>query len=102
MARTSRYALPSQNPSGAELAEQLRDMMLGKINVAGEVTLAAGTVTTKIYDFQITATTVAILTPRSAAAAAIVPWQDDSTKGVINLGHAAPGGDVAYFYTLIG
>jgi hypothetical protein len=102
MARTSRYSLPSETPAPQEAGNALREIMLGRLNVAGEVTLLAGTTTTQFTDFHVTASTVAILVPRSADAAAIVPWQDANTKGVINLGHAAPGADVEYFYTLIG
>jgi hypothetical protein len=102
MARTSRYSLPSETPTPQEGGNALREIMLGRLNIAGEVTLTAGATTTKIYDFHVTGSTVVSLTPRSAAAAAIVPWQAANTKGVINLGHAAPGVDVEYFYVLIG
>jgi hypothetical protein len=103
MARTSRYSLPpTESPTPAALNSAIREIMLGRVNIAGEVTLLAGDVTTKIYDFHVTGSTVISLTPRSAAAAAIVPWQAANTKGVINLGHAAPGADVDYFYVLIG
>jgi hypothetical protein len=102
MARTSRYSLPSETPTQQASGNALREIMFGRLNVAGEVTLLAGATTTKIYDFHVTGSTVASLTPRSAAAAAIVPWQAANTKGTINLGHAAPGADVEYFYVLIG
>jgi hypothetical protein len=102
MARTSRYSLPSETPTQQEAGNALREVMLGRLNIAGEVTLLAGTTTTQITDFHVTAWTVAILVPRSAAAAAIVPFQLANTKGVINLGHAAPGVDVDYFFVLIG
>jgi hypothetical protein len=103
MARTSRYSLPpAESPTPQATSNAIREIMLGRLNIAGEVTLTAGTTTTKIYDFHVTGSTVVNLTPRSAAAAAIVPWQAANTKGVINLGHAAPGADVEYFYTLIG
>lgn len=102
MAKLSRYNLPSQNPTLQELGERLREALMGRLNVAGEVTLLAGTTTTTIYDFHVTGTTVVSLTPRSADAAAIVPYQLANTKGTINLGHAAPGADVEYYYTLIG
>jgi len=102
MPRLSRYRPPGASPTLAELTEAVRELYLGHSNVAGEVTLLAGTTTTTIYDFHVTASTVASLTPRSAAAAAIVPSQLASTKGAINLGHAAPGADVEFYYTLTG
>jgi hypothetical protein len=102
MARTSRYSLPSETPTQQEAGNALREIMLGRLNIAGEVTLLAGTTTTLIYDFHVTASTVVHLTPRSAAAAAIRPFQLENTKGAINHGHAAPGADVDYFFVLIG
>jgi hypothetical protein len=102
MAKMSRYGMPGPNAALGELIGFVREAMLGRVNVAGEVTLAAGTTTTKIYDFNVTGTTVASLTPRSASAALIRPYQLANTKGTINLGHAAPGADVEFYYSLIG
>lgn len=102
MARLSRYDLPSVSPTLLELARILRETRLGRLNVAGTVTLASGTVSTVVTDREFGATTVLHLTPRSTGAAAIAWWQVDRAKGQITLGHDAPGADVEFYYTAIG
>ncbi len=102
MARISRYDLPGVNAPLQELTRILRDAVQGRLNVAGEVTLEAGTTETLITDRDFGATTVLGFTPRSAAATLIVPYQTTTAKGEITIGHAAPGADVDYFYFAIG
>jgi hypothetical protein len=86
----------------AELNRFAREHSLGRINVAGTVTLTSGSTETVITDREFGLTTVLSFTPRSAAAAAIVPYQTANAKGEITVGHAAPGADVAFYYQAIG
>jgi hypothetical protein len=102
MARLSRHPLPSASADPAELTRLVREHSLGRLNVAGVVTLESGTTTTTIIDREFGVSTVLSLTPRSAAAAAIVPYQTANAKGSITIGHAAPGADVAFYYSAIG
>jgi hypothetical protein len=102
MARLSRHPLPSASADMAELTRFAREHALGRVNTSGTVTFASGTTTTTIVDREFGLTTVLNFTPRSAAAAAIVPYQTANAKGEITIGHAAPGADVAFYYSAIG
>jgi hypothetical protein len=102
MARFSRHPLPSASADMAELTRFAREHSLGRTNTAHTVTLEAGSTETVIADREFGLTTVLHFAPRSAAAAAIRPYQTANAKGSITIGHAAPGADVAFYYSAIG
>jgi hypothetical protein len=102
VARTSRNDLPSIGAGLGEINRKLREAMLGRLNVAGEVTIATGTTTTLIEDQNFTFTTEITLTPRNSTGAALAWWLAARNKGSITLGHAAPGSDLTFGYIAAG
>jgi hypothetical protein len=102
VARTSRYDLPPIGAGLGSLARLLRDTMLGRINVAGEVTIATGTTTTLIEDQNFTFTTEITLIPRNSTGAALAWWLAARNKGSITIGHAAPGSNLTFGYIAAG
>jgi hypothetical protein len=102
MPKTSRYDLPPIGASVPELERVSRDTIQGYLNVAGEVTLVAGTTSTILEDSLFTTTTEVLLIPRDAAGAAISWWLQQRMAGRIIMGHDAPGSDILFGYIAIG
>ena len=86
------------NPSGAtprEISEVVNNVMNGKTNNTGTITLAtSGATSTTIYDERIGYDSVILLTPNSAAASNIAlpygAWQDDTNQSVASTTTAYP------------
>lgn len=89
-------------PSPRETGRHLRLLSEGRLNVTGEVTLANGTTSTVIGNRRFGSQTEIVLTPRSAAQAALKTWLAVRETGRLTLGHDAPSGDQTFGYIAIG
>jgi hypothetical protein len=85
------------NPSGAlprEISEVVNNLMEGKSNNTGTITLATGTTTTTLYDERIGFESVILLAPTSASASSMpLPygaWQDSVDQVAANTTTAYP------------
>ena len=90
---------------GSRARAILNQLLKGKLNVAGEVTLGADQGTTILRDDQIGRNSVVLLMPMSASAAAALPglWFSGTATGSIVINHglsALP--DRAYRYIVMG
>jgi hypothetical protein len=73
-----------------EISEVVNNIMNGKTNNTGTITLATGGATsTVIYDERIGFDSVVLLTPITLNAAGYVYYVDTNTKGSITIRHAA-------------
>jgi hypothetical protein len=85
------------NPSGAlprEISEVVNNLMEGKSNNTGTITLATGTNTTTLYDERIGYDSVILFAPASASASNIAlpygAWQDSTDQVAANTTTAYP------------
>lgn len=102
MPRTSVYQPPQVGAGLGELARFVRQILTGRINVAGEVTVAGYTSTTVISDANFTFTTELVLIPRDADGAALNWWLASRGRGSITIGHEQPGHDLTFGYVAVG
>lgn len=87
------------------LADGVNRALSGRLNITGEVTLAAGATATTITDPRISAVSLILLDPRSASAAAALPsvYVGSQSNGTAVLRHdSAPATDRTFRYAVIG
>lgn len=91
-----------------ELATAINQILLGRLNNVGTVTLLDATTTTTITDPNISANSVVLLVPLDANGAGLSWYMSDITPtigkagGEIEITHADPGADAVFAYVLIG
>lgn len=85
------------------LAEKLNNMLQGKLNATGTVTLAVSATTTTLIDSRIGASSFIELCPLSANAATALPavWFSNFAKGSCTINHASSAHADQTFTTLI-
>lgn len=85
-----------------ELATAINQLIVGRINSIGEITIANGTTSTVVTDPNAYARSVPLLIPTNAAAAAISPYVSARSLNSFTLTHANPGASATFIYALLG
>ncbi|MFA6125531.1 hypothetical protein [Sphingomonas sp.] len=90
-------------------AELLRDatttinlILQGRINSFGSFTVGAAATSTVVPDVNAYASSVPLLMPANATAAAMAPYVSARATGSFTLTHAAPGASADFLYVLLG
>ena len=93
----------SVNPSPREISERVNAILLGKVNSTGTVTLTANTTTTTVNDANAHGSSVPVLVPTTANAAAEAWYISSRATGSFAITHAnAATTDRTFLYVLLG
>lgn len=85
-----------------ELATAINQLIIGRINSVGTLTIANATTSTVVTDPNAHVGSVPLLTPTNAAAAAISPYVTARSLNSFTLTHANPGAPATFLYALLG
>lgn len=95
--------LPAMGSTPRQTAEIVNQILDGKINAVGVVTLASSTTTTSVSDRRCGAESVILLMPTTANAAAENPYVNARSKQSFTITHANNGQtDRTYAYAILG
>lgn len=94
--------LKTEGESPRDVARAVNQILDGKINSVGSVTLDTGTTTTLVADYRCSVNSKVLLTPTSANAAAESPWVS-AAKQSFTITHAsASTTDRSFGYVVLG
>ncbi len=104
MTEPVRQRSDNQEEHRAELANRINLILQGRLNVLTTVVLADATTSTVLTDQRIWASTVPVLVPLSAVAAAVLPsvYVSARAAGTLTLTHNNPGAAASFAVLLIG
>jgi hypothetical protein len=106
MTRQLFQGIPPTHPNGAEhrrlIANVLNNVLRGKINSLGSVTLTLASTTTVVTDKSAGANSIILLMPLDANAAGESWWISGRDQGTFTINHSSAGTTRAFDYVILG